>query len=64
MSFIGFVVVVVMCVISEAAGKPVDRQKGKAVVIQTAVDGKTAPIMHQQRTMTTFSSRSCRESQM
>lgn len=33
MNFIGFVVV--MCVISEAAGKPVERQKGKAVVIQT-----------------------------
>lgn len=32
MYFIGFVVVV--CVISEAAGKTVDRQKGKAVVGQ------------------------------
>lgn len=32
MYFIGFVVV--MCVISEAAGKPVERRKGKAVVIQ------------------------------
>lgn len=32
MYFIGFVVV--MCVISEAAGKTVDRQKGKAVVRQ------------------------------
>lgn len=31
--FIGFVVVV--CVISEAAGKAADRQKGKAVVRQT-----------------------------
>lgn len=62
MSFIGFVVV--MSVISEAAGKPVDRRKGKAVVIQIAVDGKTASFMHQQRAMTTFSSRSCRESQM
>lgn len=32
MHFIGFVVVV--CVISEAAGKTVERQKGKAVVRQ------------------------------
>lgn len=31
--FIGFVVVV--CVISEAAGKAADRQKGKAIVRQT-----------------------------
>ncbi len=31
--FIGFVVV--MCVISEAAGKAADRQKGKAIVRRT-----------------------------
>lgn len=36
MYFIGFVVVV--CVISEAAGKTVDRQKGKAVVRQKDTD--------------------------
>lgn len=35
MYFIGFVV---MCVISEAAGKTVDRQKGKAVVKQKDTD--------------------------
>lgn len=52
MYFIGFVVVI--CVISEAAGKPVERQKGKAVVIQTEADGKTASFMHQQCTITTF----------
>lgn len=36
MHFIGFVVVV--CVISEAVGKTVDRQKGKAVVRQKDAD--------------------------
>lgn len=33
--FMGFVVVVV-CVVSEAAGKAVDRQKGKAIVRRRA----------------------------
>lgn len=46
MYFIGFVVV--MCVISEAAGKTVDRQKGKAVVRQkdTVKDGWEDNVYH------------------
>ena len=36
MYFIGFVVVI--CVISEAAGKTVERQKGKAVVGEKGTD--------------------------
>lgn len=46
--FIGFVVVV--CVISEAAGKAADRQKGKAIVRQTdSLKGRQSDTVRQKK---------------